>query len=120
MKVKTSELTGQALDWAVAQAIGETHQTILENIIAGGDFFRPSTDWNQGGPLIEKFRIELRASGEQRWYADKVFPHGSGQEDWCGFGYTALSAVCRAIVTAKLGDEIELPAELFRQEPEKP
>jgi hypothetical protein len=132
MKVKTSELTGVALDWAVAQATGanvrihtfEGNGAVqmvfdLENghLLAT---YSPSNSWNQCGPLIEKFRIELRTSGVRRWYADKVFPHGAGEEDWCGFGYTALSAVCRAIVTAKLGDEIELPSELFRQEPEKP
>lgn len=56
-EVPIAELTGPALDWAVAKAVG---QEIIIRPVFGlmtpetlG--WRPSTDWSQGGPLIDKF-----------------------------------------------------------------
>jgi hypothetical protein len=56
MKVKTNELSGQALDWAVAKCEG--YQTLmrrgkLETLFTENGW-TPSTDWAQGGPIIER------------------------------------------------------------------
>ncbi|MDE9520061.1 DUF2591 domain-containing protein, partial [Xenorhabdus bovienii] len=57
--VKTSELTGRALDWAVAKSIGlpaiVTPLTPFGNLIIEGmeEDYTPSTDWSQCGPLID-------------------------------------------------------------------
>lgn len=94
MKVKTSELTGRALDWAVRQVTG--HQFLR---------YRPSTDWDQGGPLIEQHQYNLNYDVSQSpnvWQADNDL-------DEVGNGPTQLIAAMRAIVSSKLGDEVEIP-----------
>jgi hypothetical protein len=100
MKTKTSELTGAALDWAVAMA---------ENW-AGADFeIKPySTDWAQGGPIIERERITPEWTGED-WMA--YIKH-----DEEVFGSTPLIAAMRCYVASKLGDEVEIPEELIEGE----
>lgn len=69
MKIKTSELSGVALDWAVAKACGvsvrvldsdnpdEKWQTQLSGYPHGP--WWPSQDWIQGGPLIESNQVFL-------------------------------------------------------------
>lgn len=62
--MKTSELTGVALDWAVAKCEGLIDQngwTSVEIFKAsrGGGFNRYSTDWAQGGPIIEREQIAI-------------------------------------------------------------
>jgi hypothetical protein len=52
IKLKTSELTGAALDWAVAKC--EVGDAINE--IDDPHFY--STDWALAGPIIERERIE--------------------------------------------------------------
>ena len=71
VEVKTTELIGPALDWAVAKADGhEPIVTPFKNSIGNalylaewaqreGIRWQPSTDWSQGGPLIEKHGIEV-------------------------------------------------------------
>jgi len=68
MKIKTSELTGAALDWAVAKCEGwdvADDFWITDPGEAGTgqplSDFRPSTDWAQGGPIIERKHINLSA-----------------------------------------------------------
>lgn len=63
MKIKTSELTGAALDWAVARC--EDHTNILchkGSVFVNGEpgschigmEYAPSSEWVQGGPIIER------------------------------------------------------------------
>lgn len=99
--MKTSELTGTALDWAVAKCEGVINGGDLDIgfVLEGG--YTPSTDWAQGGPIIEREGITLEWTGE----------------DWMGyiwhdeefFGPTPLIAAMRCYVASKLGDEVEVP-----------
>ncbi len=99
MKLKTSELTGVALDWAVAQC---------EEYGIGG--FYPSTDWAQAGPIIERERIAIDGTAILgQWMAVFYVPE---EEPWEMRGPTPLVAAMRAYVASKLGDEIEVPEEL--------
>jgi hypothetical protein len=60
MKVKVSELQGAALDWAVAKCKGMVpNSTILQKFFKEYTF-KPSTDWAQGGPIIERENCALR------------------------------------------------------------
>lgn len=59
------------------------------------EIYSPSTDWEQGGPLIEKYKIDLG-------------PHENGidwvaqTERWMhSTGKTPLEAVCKAIIASK-------------------
>jgi hypothetical protein len=99
MKIKTSELTGAALDWAVA---------MTENW-AGADFkVKPySTDWAQGGPIIEREKIAIDFDGAAWCASDNHKPLAN-------YGPTILIAAMRCYVASKLGDEVDVPEELCR------
>jgi hypothetical protein len=111
MKIKTSELTRTALDWAV---------TMAENW-AGADFeVKPySTDWAQGGPIIDREDIAISSAPDGLWaaYASKgtrLVQHGGQAVEVFNWtykqqGYTPLIAAMRCYVASKLGDEVDLP-----------
>ena len=99
--MKTSELTGAALDWAVTKC--ETGQPLDVNglfLVA----FKYSTDWSQGGPIIERELLLLRPYGLS-WECSM------GGINWFK-GTTPLIAAMRCYVASKLGDEVEIPEEL--------
>ena len=112
MKIKTQELTGPALDWAVAKRFG--HKLDLCNGVlyfTGSDIeCCYSSDWSQGGPIIEREEIELTIQ----------LPVAHSRK-WVGMGYskprmtgpTPLIAAMRCYVASKLGDEVEIPDELL-------
>ena len=110
MKIKTSELTGAALDWAVAKCEGFDPETL--NTKTGVVYslrygvYTPSTDWAQGGPIIEREKIEIFIRDEE-WFA---YSSRSTPEDF--HGPTPLIAAMRCYVASKLGDEVEIPEEL--------
>jgi len=68
--------------------------------------FAPSTDWVQGGPIIEREFIELTCTDE--WKAFMRFQSNPCDED----GPTPLIAAMRCYVASKLGDDMEIPNEL--------
>jgi hypothetical protein len=107
--MKTSELTGAALDWAVAKCEGlSTYIEVVEG-------FKPSTDWAQGGPIIEVEGIELRCESICfRWVATVTFPDEvfGGVAFSEGRGSTPLIAAMRCYVASKMGDDVEILDEL--------
>lgn len=116
MKIKTSELSGTALDWAVAKADDlpiayiDPFKRVLVAGEGGCDSFSPSTNWSQCGPLIEKYNLSIiEECGE--WCAIKEMELGKILSNY-PYGETYLIAACRAIVASRLGDEVEVPEEL--------
>ena len=106
--MKTSELTGAALDWAVAKC--EVGAEFIGEI---DDPHFYSTDWAHGGPIIERESIAILGDGDLYWEAECVWAWARGFDD--GFfqkGPTPLIAAMRCYVTLKLGDEVEVPEEL--------
>lgn len=107
--MKTNELTGAALDWAVADA-GEVNLEM--HYALGGKEWKPSTDWAQGGPIIEREEIALEPMTHDEhgdgWLATRV----EGPAICMEFGPTMLVAAMRCFVVSHLGDEIEVPDEL--------
>lgn len=101
MKIKTNELTGAALDWAVAKCEG----CVGKNQLLGA-WYAPSTHWAQGGPIIERERITLD-SDLTTWCASS----DSNESAMC-YGPAPLIAAMRCYVASKLGDEVEIPEEL--------
>ena len=103
--MKTNELTGPALDWAVAQCEGFdyfNHQN-LAHITTSAHSWQPSEKWSQGGPIIEREKIAT-AWHITRWVAWRgVIEHP---------GPTPLIAAMRAYVASKMGDEVDVPGEL--------
>lgn len=116
VEVKTAELTGPALDWAVAKAVGgkvdwegESKLLWFESSNHEWVVWSPSTDWAQGGPLIDKHHVGFSLFTD--WVATVETPD-SGVIIATESGPTHLIAACRAIVAAKLGDAVQVPAEL--------
>jgi len=108
MKIKTSELTGAALNWAVAKCEGEDYAPDASTNGIGMEFeaTRYSTDWSQGGPIIECEAISLtQFSDYPKWTAKHP-------ESICIDGPTPLIAAMRCYVAYKLGDEVDIPDEL--------
>lgn len=134
IEVKTAYLAGEALGWAVGKAEG------LDLFLAPPQYgnpwrvfaryqasttehtkrFNPWEDWALGGPLIDKHHVQTsfdgagfsRSSTGEHWCAyvckatgQEVFPSGDG--------HSALTASCRAIAQAKLGDTVQVPKELM-------
>jgi len=110
MKIKTSELTGAALDWAVGYIMGEKLR-ILDRQIVWPEDYSPSTDWAQGGPIIEREGISVDRVGGA-WTADIADSVG-GYIEHTESGTTPLLAAMRCYVASKLGDEVEIPEELI-------
>jgi hypothetical protein len=101
--MKTNELTGAALDWAVHVALHGSCDGYAEH--------EYSTDWAQGGPIIEREQINIRVStvgGEWVGFTD----NGWGVEGW-STGPTPLVAAMRCYVASKLGDTVDVPEELL-------
>ena len=109
MKIKTSELTGAALDWAVAKIEG-VHGPDYESV---WDMpYEPSKCWQQGGPIIEREGINLdNYAKNPKWSAWTPAPDRESGEAQA-YGPTPLIAAMRCYVVSKLGDEVEIPWEL--------
>jgi len=117
--MKTSELTGAALDWAVEKCEG-TEWESADSFLAYCDEgeMNYSTEWAQGGPIIERewINIEKRIN-EMHWTASVVYEdkEHDGFERTEAKGDTPLIAAMRCYVATKLGDEVEIPEELINE-----
>lgn len=121
-----TELIGPRLDEAVALALGlhpvvECHMTQVPRPIAcwliepGARMpdirkppFSPSTDWSQGGPIIERERIELTCGDDGSWWGERhIYSDGriafrtSYDKAIVAKGHTPLIAAMRAFVASK-------------------
>ena len=115
--MKTAELTGPALDWAVAKFEGVTDWDSVDLVFRDDEFcwYEPSSNWAQGGPLIEREHIEwqwLPSSSKDHRYGARKPSLGGAKRTFCMDGPTVLIAAMRCYVASKLGDEVEIPEEL--------
>ena len=103
--MKTSELSGAALDWAVAKCEELNLRRLSggEFLLSNGDFWFPSMDWGQGGPIIEREMITVGPAKHEGFMA-WAWPKKDGF-----WGDSPLIAAMRCYVAAKLGDEVEVP-----------
>lgn len=106
--IKTEELTGPALDWAVANL--ECDEGWLARHIHLLPTMPFSSDWAQGGPIIEREKLNLSPTSSGVWECWPDF--GMSDELW-EKGPTPLIAAMRCYVASKLGDEVEIPNELL-------
>ena len=108
--MKTNELTGAALDWAVAKCELPKGWNDAEIIL--GDETDYSTNWALGGAIIEREMITVECFyGESIWHAWTPAPEQPREAH--GYGETPLIAAMRCYVASKLGDEVEVPDELI-------
>jgi hypothetical protein len=101
MKTNTAELTGAALDWAVAKCEGPRGNAYGNEV---NDFIQYSRDWAQGGPIIEREGIAVSPDTGLDWWV----AHTKGGV-YTDHGPTPLIAAMRCYVASKLGDEVEVP-----------
>ena len=141
MKIKTSELIDEKLDWAVSYALGHNP---LKDFHSHGMTWRGwwetaayidtkpneyrriprySINWAQGGPIIEREKIDVFTSYEGSY----IEGADAGSTGWASrrntkggpinpkryLGPTPLIAAMRCYVTSELGDEVEIPEELL-------
>lgn len=118
MKIKTSELTGRALNYAVAMLAYPAPDYEPDDwegyVTAGcsdeGWVFSPSTDWAQGGRIIERENIQLKHDGS----GFLRIAHGGNYPNFVqAKGPTPLIAAMRCYVATKLGNEVDVPEELL-------
>ena len=128
MKIQTSNLTGPALDWVVAKCenvpnihtVQKPGKTCVYGQIIEIDFpYQPSTDWSQGGPIIERERFAVdyypdggHPDGGEWLVTSLAYETDAGIPLYEGFGPTPLIAAMRCFVASKLGDEVEIPDNL--------
>lgn len=120
MLVKVAELIGLALDWAVAKCEGrietggygepvviyrELHLHYCDVVLDAT--YSPSTDWAQGGPLIDSAGIAVSFGPQWTAVHNRRLGH-------CYYGPTPLIAICRCYVASKLGDTVDIPEELWK------
>ena len=106
------ELTGAALDWSVAKCEGEDYSPVTTYNGIGHEFppTNYSTDWAQGGTIIEREGISVIQSNDQ-WEANSRYDVDEYYR--IEFGPTPLIAAMRCYVASKLGDNVEIPEELL-------
>ena len=131
MKVKTSELAGAALNWAVIVAEHRRHDWNNPLHIEHFNEIRNrhvlhqqghySTNWSQGGPIIEREGIELLCNvtateAERFTHAEadwQAFYRSNRSTEARQYARTPLIAAMRCYVASKLGDEVDIPEELL-------
>ena len=136
IEVKTSELTGYALDWAVAKAIGYECGRIqgkggtfgcnatrgvqyVIGILRGASlveelnarFWRPTTDWAQCGTLLDEYHWALPYKTTNLIGNLGEFEARTESGKSCN-GVSPLIAACRAIVYSILGEVVHVPVDL--------
>ena len=115
--MKTSELTGAALDWAVAKCEGREFfaDRVDGAICMRGGWTDYSTDWARGGPIIEREKLlpcyapDGGPDSNQPWVCDDYAGQVCSGMCW---GETPLIAAMRCYVASKLGDDADVPEEL--------
>ena len=121
--MKTNQLTGAALDWAVAKCDDKVDFGVYGSpVVMDGrlhlhycgvvlhDAYSPSTNWAHGGPIIETMGMHISRTNK----TDKE-PWAACMTHWID-GETPLIAAMRCYVAYRLGDEVEIPTELTQGE----
>lgn len=129
MKIKTADLSGVALDWAVAMCEELTEELTYEtkDYLRGDsqmlyfknkkericEIYFPSTCWSQGGIIIERENISINTRDTDE---DRIASmYDAFAQDWGMYtqGSTFLEAAMRCYVASKLGNEVKVPEELL-------
>ena len=105
---QTADLTGAALDWAVAHCADLPFPIVYDE--DGREVMvSPSTDWAQGGLIIEREWIDLHCVNDALWEAEINASAYHNRKN----GSTPLIAAMRCYVASKFGDTVDIPEELM-------
>ena len=104
-KVAVVKASGQNAEYWLEKYASEDRRCMCES---------PSTDWSQGGPIIEREKIATAYEPSMiyddscRWKA--LHPMS---DNYHYYGPTPLIAAMRCYCAIKLGDKVEIPEELL-------
>jgi hypothetical protein len=131
MKIKTDELIGKSLDWAVAKIENPewSDEECILKVSAfdeyDGTICNYSEDWVEVGSILEREGINLSVNHQDDalgfdmiqvgWKANlwnNSVPGTSGFMQWA-YGPTPAVAAMRCYVCARLGKEVDVPDELL-------
>lgn len=130
MKVKVNEAERETLDYMVAMAEGlgltkgDRFLEIFLHQSRKGYGYCYSRDWAKAGLIIEREKIgvwwathTVDAEGTEygnHWYAEPGMTDENADKAYtCMTGPTPLIAAMRCYVASKLGEEVEVPEELY-------
>jgi hypothetical protein len=109
MKIKTSELTGNALAAVVGRIEGIAPRFYDADQMWTA--YLPHELWEQGGLIIEREKLTMvyneRGDGPRGWRTIAFI------KSCMEYGPTPLIAAMRCYVASKLGDEVDVPEELI-------
>ena len=112
MKIKVAELGRPLLDFYAGMANNvtglactETECYARKDDISRIETYSPSTDWLQGGLIIEREKISILPRIDGSWYAE--IPMELKQDGNFSVGATPLIAAMRCFVADKFGEEVE-------------
>ena len=128
--MKTADLIGPALDWAVAKVQGYAEVKIFGRTQpsdrgwvevrfnpepkAMTARFDPSENWEQGGPIIDEMMegefFFMENDGNDNCH---VAYSTTAHSNFHGYGPTPLIAAMRCVVASRLGDEVDVPEKLL-------
>jgi Protein of unknown function (DUF2591) len=121
-RIKTSKLTGKALDWAAGQAEG----LVFEN----GDWYKPATqslaasripEWSPSTNHVQCSAIMVREGietawlyvGDTKWAARKRLVEGA-KDSFCMDGPNSIIASMRCFVASRFGQDVDVPDAFLR------
>lgn len=127
--MKTTELSGAALDWAVAKAEGFFNigmASVGRNGVTDVFYFdkwEPSTIWEQAGVIVEREKLGVWWATHvvdddgveygNHWYCETGCTDDNPNDSYhIATGATPLEAAMRCYVMTKLGYEVEIPEEI--------
>ena len=146
INVRVADLVGQALDWTVAQ-VEKPEGFVLRDATADigcwvigiahdaadpqswlKSSYSPSTDWAQGGPLIQKYGVLLSPKEalihvhggpnagwrESGYWGATIFRKGEHRRKAHNHPDEPLVAAMRCIVCWSFGETVSVPAELVQ------
>lgn len=124
IEVKTADLAGEALGWAVGKAdgldlilvppqYGNPWRVFARYQASATEYtkrYNPWEDWALGGPLIDKYEADFQ------WARPGMLRAvvSVGQSVGASRAENHLLAAGRAIVSAALGDTVQVPKELLQ------
>lgn len=133
IEVKTADLAGEALGWAVGKTEGLDLELVPPHygnpwrvfaryrytVTEQTKRYNPWEDWAVGGPMAVKYQVSLIPEAHdgpegtemsQRWRASVYYRAGEHYgTEYCD---TALIAACQAVVATEFGDTVQVPKEL--------
>lgn len=121
MKIRISEATPLQIDWLVAKCEGKDgvlHDDGITRCIViaapSGVYkgtWRPSLNWSQAGPIIEREKLDAFWNADAEWWSVAGYDERADREVVMR-DKSYLVAAMRCYVASKLGDTVDIPEEL--------